>query len=64
MFQQSDSVPIIATGVVDTGGAPCLQIFPQIFEKIRNDPYDTVPLNGLHKCLSEKVLRFWALKNF
>ncbi len=26
------------TGVVGTGGAPGLRIFPQIFEKIWNDP--------------------------
>jgi hypothetical protein len=28
-----------ATGVVDTGGAPDLQISPRILEKILNDPY-------------------------
>ena len=36
-FQSSELGPPFATGVVATGGAPYLRIFPQIFEKIRID---------------------------
>jgi hypothetical protein len=46
--------PLFATGgVVDTGDATWLEISPQMFEKILNDPYFI--FRGLGKMIYEKT---------